>query len=106
MTPGGEFLTGLNRPAADASHYYALASDYDPVSPALKEWVQTRLTSALFSHVDNDLVVPTAGVYDSNGSPQFPIADCQLFGPADGVTHSGYFDEASGSPRLLEWLAG
>jgi pimeloyl-ACP methyl ester carboxylesterase len=105
MTPRGTFLDHLNATAPGA-RYFALASDYEPITPALREWVRNRLTDSLFAHAANDLVVPTDGVYSANGAAGFPIADRHVFGPTDGVAHSGYFTSAIGASKLLEWLTG
>lgn len=108
MTPGGTFLNHLNAtvPAAGGAHYFALASDYEPPTPALREWARNRLTDSLFAHAANDLVVPTDGVYSANGAAGFPIADRHVFGSTDGIAHSGYFTSAIAAGRLLQWLTG
>jgi pimeloyl-ACP methyl ester carboxylesterase len=108
MTPRGTFLDRLNAaaPAAAGARYFALASDYEPITPALREWARNRLTDSLFAHAANDLVVPTDGVYSANRAAGFPIADRHVFGPTDGIAHSGYFTSAIGAGKLLEWLTG
>jgi pimeloyl-ACP methyl ester carboxylesterase len=108
MTPRGTFLDHLNATASASAGagYFALASDYEPVNPALREWARNRLTDSLFEHAANDLVVPTDGVYSANGAVGFPIADRHVFGRTDGVAHSDYFTSAIGAGKLLEWLTG
>lgn len=106
MTPGGGFLRVLNTDAMSGAHYFGLASWYEPITPALRAWVRYRLTRSLFSGEDNDLVVPTAGVFSENGRPLFSFNDKHVFGPSDGVTHSDYFTTAATTTKLLEWLPG
>jgi pimeloyl-ACP methyl ester carboxylesterase len=108
MTPRGTFLDHLNATASASAgaRYFALASDYEPLTPALREWARNRLTDSLFAHAANDLVVPTDGVYGANGAVGFPIADRHVFGTADGIAHSGYFTSEIGAGKLLEWLTG
>jgi hypothetical protein len=53
----------------------------------------------------NDLVVPTDGVYDTNGSACFPIADRRAFGRGDGIAHTSFFSHADVQRQIMEWLA-
>jgi len=48
--------------------------------------------------------VPTAGVWDHNGSGQFPIAQRHIFAAGAGVAHSGFFGDATARERILGWL--
>jgi hypothetical protein len=105
MRPDSPFLRALNNPgAAGSASYHALASDYEPATRASRDWLQDRAAGHLFGEASNDLVVPTAGVYDDNGSPCFPIHDRHVFRPTDRVAHNGYFTERAGTDKLLGWL--
>jgi hypothetical protein len=105
MLPGGPFLAGLNRgPRSDGTQYFALSSNYEPTVPGWKAWATDRLLDAIFNKADNDLVVPTKGVYDGNGSGFFPIAERKRFEKEDGIAHTRFFGEARVQTKILEWL--
>jgi pimeloyl-ACP methyl ester carboxylesterase len=108
MCPSGPFQRWLNTGKKDDSRYYAVASTFTPAQPGLREWAATRLMQAVFDGNANDLVVPTAGVYDRNGSSQFPIGVSArlLFEPNDGVNHCTYFQRAELHAKLETWLTG
>lgn len=103
MRPGGEFLGWLNRPAANPSRYFAVAGDYEPAVAGWRHFAVNRLMDGVFRQA-NDLVVPTAGTFNGNGSNHFPIPTRLEFGAADGVDHSGYFATKRVGEQLLEWL--
>src|ERR1700736_462956 len=105
MLPGGEFQRWLNVGPKGSSRYYAIASAFAPTESGLKEWAEQRLMRVIFGE-DNDLVVPTSGVYAENGSHRFPIAsgDVVLFGADDAVNHCQYFLQPRVRDKLIEWL--
>lgn len=105
MRPGGSFLRSLNALSSGTARHFALASDYEPTSPAFREWAVDHLADAVFAKAGNDLVVPTEGVYAANGAAHFPIAERHVFAPTDGVAHTGYFASAQTAGKLLGWLA-
>jgi pimeloyl-ACP methyl ester carboxylesterase len=106
MLPGGVFLKELNCTASGGEkEYFAIASNYEPLGNAgWRMYAASRLTQRIFK-TQNDLVVPTAGVYDSNGSELFPIHDTHLFGPSDGVDHCSYFGNQTARDMIDHWLA-
>jgi hypothetical protein len=104
MVPAGGFLTQLNTSPVGADKYFALASDYTPTDPGLKAWAANRLLDRIFQKAENDLVVPTLGVYDKNGCGYFPIAEKLVYGQGDGISHTTYFGEPRTQERILEWL--
>lgn len=105
MLPGGPFLKDwLNRGPRAAELYYAIASDYEPTQPGLAAWAKNRLIDQIFEHAENDLVVPTLGVYEGNGSPLFPIADHYVFPPTAGIQHGGYFPNPRTQQQIMSWL--
>lgn len=78
-----------------------MACNFEPTDGlgAFKDGVMDKV----FGH-DNDLVVPTAGVWDQNGCPLFPIDD-RLVLPGDkGIHHSGYFGNEEVRRKIGEWL--
>lgn len=107
MTPGGAYLGGfLNTGPAVPSRYMAVASNYEPVQPGLKEFAKDHLMDHVFGQKQNDLVVPTRGVFEAEGAGAFPITERLVLGDSEGVAHSGYFAHAEVRKKLGEWLVG
>ena len=105
MRPGGTFLAEwLNAGAAAGPRYFALASNYEPKEAGVATF-RDFVMDKIFASTENDLVVPTEGVYRENGSALFPIADRQLFGAADSIPHTRFFASATARDRVLSWLA-
>jgi hypothetical protein len=104
MCPDGDFLKALNTATAAEVGYFALASNYEAAVGGLKDFVVDRLADAVF-RADNDLVVPTAGVYGANGSSLFPVQRFHSFAAVDGVEHTRFFANATSQAKLSEWLA-
>jgi hypothetical protein len=105
MRPGGPFLRDwLNRSPKGHVRYRAIASDYEPDDPGLLAWAKDGLMDRIFGRAGNDLVVPTLGVYDRNGSGCFPIAD-RLVLTRGGIQHNGFFASAAVRDKLLDWLS-
>jgi hypothetical protein len=65
------------------------------------------LLDTVFGEAGNDLVVPTDGVFQTNGSSRFPLdaGRVLLFEPREGVSHTTLFQHDKVSQRLLAWLA-
>lgn len=105
MLPNGDFLHGVNSGRKDEKSYFALASNFEPADPGLKAFAEDRLMDAIFK-AENDLVVPTAGVYEKNGSDFFPITEKHVFAADASVAHTGFFANASARERILDWLSG
>jgi pimeloyl-ACP methyl ester carboxylesterase len=104
MRPGGPYLASLNREDAGSASYRVLAADYEPTNPGLKSLVRDGVMDRIFGEVENDLVVPTAGVWEGNGATGFPVDERQVFAPSDGIQHSGFFHHPAARERLLHWL--
>lgn len=104
MLPGGTFLKGLNVGERGTQRYYALASNYEPQIPGLKVYAVDRLLDKIFKE-QNDLVVPTTGVYTKNGSGFFPIEDCIIYKDEDGIPHTGFFGQPKVQSQIMSWLA-
>jgi pimeloyl-ACP methyl ester carboxylesterase len=105
MVPDGDFLKALNAGGGNGRlRYFALTSDYEPPELGLRTFrdvVMDRIFGA-----ENDLVVPTLGVYDENGSGMFPIADPQVFPSGSAIAHSAFFADQTARDRILAWLGG
>jgi pimeloyl-ACP methyl ester carboxylesterase len=109
MDPAGDYLQKrLNRAALEltSSSYLAVAANYEPkAGSALGGVILDGGVDLVFHRVENDLVVPTAGVFTVPGAVGFPIAEPLLFPAPDGVEHLGYFARPEFGNRLLEWLS-
>ena len=109
MHPEGTFLAGLNRASASGAEYFAIAANYQATDRGLRALVTGTVDNVLdqvFGDAPNDLVVPTAGVHAKNGDGNFPVQEDRvlLFEPAQGVMHTGLFEQPAVSEKLLAWL--
>jgi pimeloyl-ACP methyl ester carboxylesterase len=105
MRKGGTFLSELNRAATPTENYFAIASNFDPAEAGIKEWATNRLLDKIFKE-ENDLVVPTSGVYQTNGSGYFPIQTKELFQAGDHIAHTRFFGNSRVQNKIMEWLGG
>jgi hypothetical protein len=104
MLPDGDFLRGVNTGRkGDEKKYFALASNFEPADPGLKAYAHDSLMDAVFE-AENDLVVPTAGVYEKNGSGFFPIDERHVFSADAGIAHTGFFADRLARKKILDWL--
>ena len=93
----------LNRATVRSpADYAAAASEYEPDPAASNGFLAGRFGDAVIDRifknqndaVENDLVVPTEGVFGANGHPSFPIRETTLFGKSDHVWHTGFFAQS------------
>ncbi len=109
MDPQGGFLTEvLNAPTSTstAAQYFAAAANFEPPQGApLLRIARDGVTDLVFGSTQNDLVVPTEGVYTVPGASGFPITERLVFRALDGVDHSGYWTRPPFTEKLLGWLA-
>ncbi|MFV1980059.1 MAG: esterase/lipase family protein, partial [Rhodothermia bacterium] len=112
MRPGGEFQEWINSAgggagsgdgSGDGARYFALAAEYAPKHKGLLEFAKSLAMKAVFED-NNDMVVPTSGVFDPNGSPLFPIEQKRVFGPEAGIAHSNFFSDPQVQEQILSWL--
>ena len=104
MCPGGNFLKTLNQGKRDDKKYFSISSTFEPQqNPGFKAYFANRLMDKIFK-AENDLVVPTASGYETNGSDFFPIDDRYLFSKGD-VHHCNYFAQQETRDKVLEWLS-
>jgi pimeloyl-ACP methyl ester carboxylesterase len=104
MLPDGDFLRGVNQGKKDDKKYFALSSNFEPADPGLKAYAHDSLMDAIFE-AENDLVVPTAGVYEKNGSGFFPIDEKVVFTSDAGIAHTRFFANESARTKILDWLS-
>jgi hypothetical protein len=107
MDPDGDFLRNLlNRPSDASARYFAAAADFEPLqgSPLLRV-ARDRGTDIVFGDSDNDLVVPTRGVFEVPGASSFPVVEPLVFEAADAVDHSSFWPRPQFTEKLLGWLA-
>jgi len=103
MDPDAAFLKEwLNVQDTSAPTYFALGSNYEP---PVAGWATFKdaVLDAIFKN-QNDLVVPTEGVYADNGSSVFPIADRRVFAEQEGIAHSGFFANEKARQHILDCL--
>ena len=87
------------------SRYFAVASNYEPTNAGLAAFVRDRLLDRVFKNAENDLIVPTAGVYEANGGSGFPIKARFVLPAVESVPHTAYFGTPAARSKILEWLA-
>ncbi|HET6746456.1 MAG TPA: hypothetical protein VFH90_11500, partial [Candidatus Limnocylindria bacterium] len=108
MDPDGEFLTDtLNIGPAGPEAYFALASNYEPPPGSGLAAFRDAVTDTVFKKLENDLIVPTRGVFelsDSATSARFPVMTKRQFDPADAVDHSAFFRHPAGAAQIFAWL--
>lgn len=106
MNPSNGYIRdNLNKGGAIDTVYRSIAANFEPTRPSFKPWAKDKLMGRIFKE-DNDLVVPTRGVYEANGDPMFPIAaDNRLhLSGVDDVHHGNFFANAKLVKKLDEWL--
>lgn len=107
MNPDGPYLRGLNSAPLDGVRLCAIASNYEPAKGSpLTRMATNKGVDIVFSNEHNDLVVPTAGVYEVPDAPGFPIGGGDRLVLEGEVTHGGYFRDPAVNAKLLEWLPG
>ena len=123
MRPDGPWLRALNQPTGSPEagrRYYGLGSSFREDSEAFKQMPEGfrvlasgKLANAIFG-ITNDLVVPAEGVFESNGSDRFPLAEENILffgssgdrgGDRSGIDHSGYFAQDAARRQIVEWLS-
>ncbi|MEO7996577.1 MAG: hypothetical protein ABI852_03985 [Gemmatimonadaceae bacterium] len=104
MNPAGDFIKNMNVGPVGNTKYYALASNFEPNTPGFKSFAADRLTDSIFK-ANNDLVVPTDGVFSKNGRGGFPIDEKFVFDPSAGVGHTNFFAQKKTNEKILEWLS-
>ncbi|HEX5939632.1 MAG TPA: hypothetical protein VFZ12_04670, partial [Dehalococcoidia bacterium] len=103
MAPRGEFLQWLNAGEPGDTRYFALAANFEPHDHPLTYFARDVLFDKVFG-LENDLIVPTAGVYDVEDCSLFPIEDRHVFAADEGVHHSGFWANPLALEKTKSWL--
>jgi pimeloyl-ACP methyl ester carboxylesterase len=105
MNPAEGYLAELNGRPASAAQVRAVAADYEPPAGApLARVARDGATDLVFEAADNDLVVPTLGCWDVDGSAGFPVDERLVLASSVSVDHNSYFRQAEVAQQLLDWL--
>ncbi len=107
QNPRGSYLRELAQESAGRSQYFGVTADFEPTgTPLSKLALADGVMDRIFGDRKNDLVVPTAGVFEANGSPCFPLPQDNLLqlDAARGVIHTTYFRDEDVRRHLLTWL--
>lgn len=106
MNPDGDEVKRIDSGPTKAEQLFAIASNFEPPvgSPF---FTVTRAADAvvdnIFQQAENDLVVPTAGVFTC-AAPDFPIANPTIFDASASVIHTQFFEQSLTQERLLDFL--
>jgi pimeloyl-ACP methyl ester carboxylesterase len=111
--PDGDFLADLNKSPRVTARYYALGANYEP-QPGIREltWGRDGMMDQVFRRdtvhgleaVANDLVVPTASVWDLGNGGSFPFVQRESWGPDRSIDHSGFFRDPASMDLVTTWL--
>ncbi|HMG29911.1 MAG TPA: alpha/beta hydrolase [Jiangellaceae bacterium] len=106
MDPNGSYLREfLNQPTTTASTYRAVASNFEPAQGSpLARTARNVIVDVVFGNSENDLIVPTEGVYHVSGLDGFAPADPLVFPAAAAVDHSSFWVQEAFAQKVLEWL--
>ena len=108
MDSGGEFLKEFNATALDVEQY-AIAADYTPPGAwhtLIDKHVKNVLADRVFGDAANDLVVPTAGVFEGPGAMQVPEHRRVVLPRSRGVYHGSFFGQPDVARQIVDWLTG
>ena len=108
MDSAGDFLGGFNS-AELPTEQYAVAADFTPTggwrAMALKN-VENVVVDRVFGSAANDLIVPTAGVYEGEDAMNVR-EDRRLVLPRErGVYHGSFFGQPDVAKQIAGWLTG
>jgi hypothetical protein len=110
MLPEGPFLSALDRAIPANARYFALASDFAPVGGPIGVRTMDVVVDKIFEGKQNDLVVPTDGVYrfgpDAAGFGADPTPRLLVFTGAGAPVHTRFFGETVTRKSILKWLKG
>ncbi|MCW3158992.1 esterase/lipase family protein [Micropruina sonneratiae] len=108
MDSAGDFLAGFNSTELPAEQY-AVAADFSPTggwrAMTLKN-VENLVVDRVFGTAANDLVVPTAGVYEGEDAMNIPENRRLVLPRERGVFHGSFFGQGDVAKQIAGWLTG
>ena len=108
MDSEGDFLSSFNAAELPAEQF-AVAADYTPSggwrAMTLKS-VENVVVDRVFGSAANDLVVPTAGVYEGDDAMVIPEHRRLVLPRARGVYHGSFFGQRDVATQIASWLTG
>ncbi len=106
MNPKGQYLAQLGSQSLGTASYVAVTADFEPNgTPFSKLALFDGVADRVFGKDENDLVVPTEGVFTSTGQG-FPITNRLSLDASSGVMHTTYFRNDKVRELLLKELTG
>ena len=110
MNGQGEFLANFNASPVDAEQY-AIAADFTPSQGLLAltgKGLQNMMVDRVFQGASNDLVVPTAGVYEADGDSDglaIPPERRMVLPTTRAVYHGLFFSQPDVATAIEGWLS-
>ena len=108
MDSAGDFVASFNAAALPAEQF-AVAADFTPSggwrAMTLRN-VENVVVDRVFGSAANDLVVPTAGVYEGNDAMVIPEERRLVLPRERGVYHGSFFGQRDVATRIAGWLTG
>lgn len=106
MDSAGEFLTGFNGTELSVEQY-GVAADFSPSggwrAMTLRN-LQNVAVDRVFGTAANDLVVPTAGVYEGEDAMTIPEHRRLVLPRERGVYHASFFGQPDVAKQIGTWL--
>ena len=108
MDSEGAFLKGFNAAELPVEQY-GIAADFTPSggwrAMTMKN-VENVMVDRVFGSAPNDLVVPTAGVYEGDDAMRIREDRRLVLPKARGVYHGSFFGQRDVATRIAGWLTG
>ncbi|MBK8461334.1 MAG: hypothetical protein IPL43_15120 [Micropruina sp.] len=108
MDTDGDFLAAFNAAPVSAEQY-AISADYSPSGALLAltlKSAENLLVDKVFGDAANDLVVPTAGVYEGSGAVDIPEERRLVLTKLRAIYHGTFFGEQDVAEKISGWLTG
>ena len=107
MDASGPFLQGFNTAPVEAEEF-AVAADYSPSGGwrAVVRQGTNLLADRVFGGTPNDLVVPTAGVYEGSDAIDIPPDHRLVLATNRAVYHGSFFNQPDVLRTVTAWLTG
>lgn len=108
MDSAGDFIKGFNATELPTEQY-AVAADFTPSggwrAMAMRN-LENTVVDRVFGTTANDLVVPTAGVYEGDDSMAVPEHRRLVLPRERGVYHGSFFGQPDVAKQIAGWLTG